>query len=97
MIRAIDNRPLDLTDDEFEYYLQIMKEFNYVSNVFQDTFEVDENDQSAAYGHITLVKPPLNRNLPMGVVFFLFNIMLNQRIRKFEEMMSKIEELNGSK
>ncbi len=86
MIRAIANKPLDLTDDEYEYYVSIINAFG--NNIFQDTFEVeDENEASAKYGWITLVKPPLNNNLPMGVVFFLFNVMLNQRMRKFEETM----------
>ena len=90
MIRAVDSKPLDLTDEEFSYYLLIVKEFG--TNVFQETFETDESN-----GFITLVKPPMNSKLPMGVVFFLFNVMLNQRIRQFEELgtiqKQKIDEL----
>lgn len=87
MIRAVDNKPLDLSDQEHEYYLQIMKEFG--SQIFQDTFEVDETEGSPYYGFITLVKPPMNKNLPMGVIFALFNCMLNQRVREFEKMMTE--------
>jgi hypothetical protein len=85
MIRAIANKPLDLTDDEFQYYLSIIEAFG--TNIFQDTFEVEDGESHVQYGWITLVKPPLNNTLPIGVVFFLFNVMLNQRMRKFEEMM----------
>lgn len=86
MIRAVANKPLDLTDDEFEYYTSIVTAFGV--NVFQDTFEAEDDEASVQYGWITLVKPPLNNTLPIGVVFFLFNVMLNQRMRKFEEMMA---------
>ncbi len=95
MIRAIANKPLDLSNDEFEYYLLIINAFG--TNVFQDTFDTVEDENSPQYGWITLVKPPLNSTLPMGAVFFLFNVMLNQRVRKFDDIMLKSEEPNGSK
>jgi hypothetical protein len=85
VIRAVANKPLDLTDEEFQYYSSILDAFG--ANVFQDTFEADDNEGSEQYGWITLVKPPINNSLPLGVVFFLFNVMLNQRMRKFEQMM----------
>jgi hypothetical protein len=87
MIRAVANKPLDLSDDEFEYYVQIVEAFGV--NVFQDTFDTDEEPSSPQHGWITIVKPPFNKNLPMGVIFFLFNVMLNQRVRKFDAMLAK--------
>jgi hypothetical protein len=94
MIRAVDHKPLELSDDEFEYYLLIIKAFG--TNVFQETFETVEDEHSPQHGWITIVKPPLNAQLPMGVIFFLFNVMLNQRVRKFDDMMVKLEVKNGS-
>lgn len=93
MIRAVANKPLDLSDDEFEYYMQIVEAFG--DNVFQETFETDDEPSSPQHGWITIVKPPFNKTLPMGVVFFLFNVMLNQRVRKFDTMMAKLEDKNG--
>jgi len=93
MIRAVANKPLDLSDDEFVYYLQIVEAFG--DGIFQDTFETDEEPDSPQHGWITLVKPPFNKSLPMGVVFFLFNVMLNQRVRKFDTMIEKLEGTNG--
>lgn len=93
MIRAVANKPLDLTDDEFEYYMQIVEA--YGANVFQETFITDEEPSSPQHGLITMVTPPFNKNLPMGVIFFLFNVMLNQRVRKFDSMMIKLEDKNG--
>ena len=91
MIRAVANKPLDLADDEFEYYMQIIEA--YGTNVFQDTFETNEDPDSPQHGWITLVTPPFNKTLPMGVVFFLFNVMLNQRARQVDKMIVKFEEL----
>lgn len=93
MIRAIDNKPLELSNDEFEYYMLLVNAFG--TNVFQDTFETNEEPSNIQHGWITLVKPPLNKNLPMGVIFFLFNVMLNQRARKFDEVLLKLETTNG--
>ncbi len=89
MIRAIDNKPLELTDDEFEYYNAIVEAFG--ANVFQGTFEVDDDVNSLFHGFITLVKPPMKHNLPMGAMFFLMNCMLNQRIRVFEQKILKMD------
>lgn len=91
MIRAIGNQPLDLTDDEFEYYMQIVEA--YGAGIFQDTFESDDDPGSSQHGWVTLVTPPFNKTLPMGVVFFLFNVMLNQRARKVEDMMGRVDDL----
>ncbi len=85
MIRAIDNKPLDLTDPEFEYYLSIIQAFG--TNILQGTFEVDDLESSPYYGFITLVKPSMDKNLPLGVIYFLMNCMLNQRVREFEKLM----------
>ena len=93
MIRAIDNKPLDLSDAEYEYYGQIVDAFGAMT--FQHTFEVDENESSPYYGFITLVKPSMSQSLPVGAVFFLFNVQLNQRIRKLEAALTKLESMHG--
>ena len=91
MIRAIDNKPLDLSDDEFAYYMQIVEAFG--ESIFQDTFETDDDPVSAQYGWITLVKPPFNKSLPLGAVFLLFNIQHNQRSRKLDEMIMQFQNM----
>lgn len=81
MIRAVDNKPLELSDDEFAYYMQIVEAFG--ANIFQNTFEVEEKEDSPNYGFIKLVTPPMNKNLPLGVVFFFDELYVkseNQRI-----------------
>lgn len=91
MIRAVANKPLDLTDDELEYYLEITEA--YGTNIFQDTFETNEDPGSPQHGWITLVTPPFNKTLPMGVIFFLFNVMLNQRARQVDSSIVKLNDL----
>jgi len=93
MIRAVANKPLELSDVEFQYYLLLVEAFG--QNIFQDTFVSDEEPNSPTHGWITMVTPPFNGQLPMGVIFFLFNVMLNQRVRKFDEALKKVEGHNG--
>ncbi len=88
MIRAIDNKPLDMSDDEYEYYKALVAEFGI--NTFRNLFESDETS-----GFITLVKPPINNNIQLGVIFFLFNLMLNQRVREYEELIKQIKINNN--
>jgi hypothetical protein len=95
MIRAIANKPLDLSNEEFQYCLELMKAFG--DDVFYNTFDVEESESSLHYGFISLVKPPLNKSLPMGVVYFLLNCMLNQRVRRFDEAILKMEQNNVGK
>lgn len=90
MIRVIDYKPLELTDEEFEYYSQITAEFGM--DVFKDSFEVDDKDNSPYYGFITLVKPTMKKQLPLGAIFFLFNVQMNQRIREFEKMIEELKK-----
>lgn len=77
MIRAIDNKPLDLSDNEFEYYIKLVEAFS--TNVFQNTFEVEEKEDSPDYGFIKLVTPPMDRNLPLGVVFFFDELYVESK------------------
>jgi len=88
LIRAVDHKAVDMSNDEYDYYQQIIME--YGDKIFQNTFESDENT-----GFITLVKPPIDRNTPMVVVFALFNIMLNKRIREFDRVIEQYRMKNG--
>lgn len=90
MIRAVDNKPLDMSDDEYGYFMALVAEFGLP--IFRNLFETDE-----ASGFITLVKPPISNNVPLGVIFFLFNLMLNQRVREYEELIKQIKINNNVK
>jgi hypothetical protein len=80
MIRAIGNKRLDLSNDEFSAYKKIVEIVDPTE--FSGVFETDLN------GEIQYVIPPINKNVSMIVVFFLFNIMINQRLRKIDNFVS---------
>lgn len=90
-MRVVDYKQVDMTDEEYEEYKRLLDAFTYGTysgkDQFRDMFEVD-ND-----GCITLVKTPVGRQIGWGIIFFLQNLMINQRLRRVER---KIEEkLNG--
>ncbi len=84
MIRAVGNKRLDLSDDEYAYFLLLKKE--YGQEQFSGLFKTDKN------GIITSVMPPHNRQLSMGVLFFLLNVMMNQRLRILDKKIKKVDE-----
>jgi len=84
MIRAIGNKRLDLSNDEFSAYKKIVEIVDPTE--FSGVFETDLN------GEIQYVIPPINKNVSMIVVFFLFNIMINQRLRKIDNFVSDYSE-----
>ncbi len=88
MIRVIDHKGVDLTDEEWQYYQDIVKEFTNGPfsgrDQFRDIFEVDED------GCITMIRPPLKRQVGWAVIFFLQNLMINQRLRRMESRLGKL-------
>ena len=85
MIRAVGNRRLFLTEDEFSVYKEIISVVD--KNEFNNVFVTDEN------GFINAVFPPIQKNVSMIVIYYLFNVMLNQRIRSIDNIVSDVKEL----
>ncbi len=84
MIRAVDNKRLDLSDEEYSYYLGLVESFG--KDEFVDLFSTDKN------GQITSINPPLDRQISMGVMFFVLNVMMNQRLRALGRVVQKNEK-----
>ena len=82
MIRAVGNKRLELSDDEYQYYCGLMDQFGAAE--FTDLFQTDKN------GMITSVNPPVNKKTSLGVVYFLLNVMMNQRVRALDQKINKI-------
>lgn len=80
--RVIDYKSVDMTEDEWSYYNELIKEFTYGNYLgkeqFRDLFEVDGD------GCITIIKPPLKKEVGWAVILFLQNLMINQRLRRME-------------
>lgn len=83
MIRAIANKRLEVSDEEFKYFEKIKEEFGQGS--FLGLFSTDKN------GMITAITPPIDKSVPMVVMFFIMNVMMNQRLRVLDK---KIQSSN---
>jgi hypothetical protein len=79
MKRVIDYKQVDMTDEEFAYMQVLLKEFPDGKSQVRGLFEVDGD------GCITVIKPPVRRQIAWGLLFFFQNLMINQRIRRMED------------
>lgn len=83
MIIAFANKKLEVTPEEKQYLLELEKTFG--RETFLGLFSTDSD------GFITSITPPTAKSIQIIVLFFLMNLMLNQRLRKFDN--NKIQEL----
>jgi hypothetical protein len=87
MFKIIDYKKVDMIEEEYEYYQKLLAEFTYGNysgkEQFHDIFDVDGD------GCIIIIRPPLKKEVGWAVLFFLQNLMINQRIRRMER---KVEE-----
>jgi hypothetical protein len=86
MIRAVANKFLEVTEDEYRYILELQGAFG--DDAFNSLF------QSGDDGIITAVTPRLDKPVPMAVVFFTLNIMMNQRLMSIDSFSDKINDLS---
>ena len=85
---VIDNKRVDLTNDEIQMYQKIVASYTSLTNkgedLFSDLFETDEN------GIIIFLKPPSKRYTSFEVFLFLMSVMQQQHLRL---MYKKVDEL----
>lgn len=78
-IRIVNNKKLEMTDDEFRMYQAICRSYDEGntkgSDLFIDLFETD-ND-----GIIVFLKPPSKRATSLEVFLFLVSLMTQQHLR----------------
>jgi hypothetical protein len=81
-LRVVDYKQVDMEDEEFEYYKKLTKSFDYGhyqgTEMFHDVFEVEGD------GCIAFINPPIGKQVAWSVLFFLQNLMINQRLRRIE-------------
>lgn len=79
-MKVIDNKKIDLTDDEWKMYQSIVKSYTTLTNkgedLFMDLFETDES------GIIIFLKPPSKRQTSFEVFLFLMSVMAHQHLRR---------------
>ena len=82
-IRIIDNKKIDLTEDEWKLYNEICASYDRPNfegkGLFKNLFETN-ND-----GVIIFIRPPRSQFVSMEVFMFVMSLMLHQHLRKNEE------------
>ena len=100
-IRIIDNKKVELTEDEWQMYRKIVASYTKPpyqkgEDYFIDLFETD-ND-----GIIIFLKPPSQRQVSLEIFLYCMSIMQNQHLRQVhnqvdilcKKMEGKIKELD---
>ena len=84
MIRAVGNKRLMLSNEEFDNYTRLIEIID--KNEFVGTFNTDKN------GYITsIVIDPKNR-VSMAVIMFLNQVMINQRFKIYLDQIIENKE-----
>jgi len=89
-MRIIDNKKVDMTEDEWTMYQKIVKSYTTMTNkgedLFIDLFETDEN------GIIMFLKPPSKRQTSFEVFLFLMSLMQHQHLRLMQKQVDDLCE-----
>ena len=88
MIRVVDYQKVDMCDEEWAYYQELLKKFTSGQSgaiFFKDLFVTDEK------GIITIVKP--TKPIPWEVIFFVINLQQNQHLREQDVRIAALEKL----
>jgi hypothetical protein len=87
-IRVVDNKRLEMTQDEWGMYEKIVKSYTTLTNkgedLFMDLFETD------ASGIIIFLKPPSKRQTSFEVFLFLMSLMQHQHLRLMQDQVTDI-------
>lgn len=83
MIIAFANKKLEVNKDEKQYLLSLVDTFG--EDAFIGLFKTDK------FGMITSITPSPSKPIQMVILFSMLNLMLNQRLRRFDN--SRIEKL----
>jgi hypothetical protein len=88
MIRVVDNKKLEMTEDEWMLYQKIVKSYTTLSNkgedYFIDLFETNEE------GIIVFLKPPSRRQTSLEVFLFLMSLMQHQHLRLMHQQINEV-------
>lgn len=91
MLRIVDNKRLDMTNDEFDLYQKICNSYPKGKELFRGLFESDGE------GVIIYLVPP-QKQFSMEVVIFLQNLMVQQNLRRiYHEWQAAVDELKELK
>jgi hypothetical protein len=87
-IHVVDNKKIEMTQDEWDMYNKIVKSYTTATNkgedLFQDLFETDDK------GIIIFLKPPSKRLTSLEVFLFLMSIMQHQHLRLMRQQVDEL-------
>lgn len=87
MIRVVDNKKVEMTDDEYEMYNKIVKSYTDITgkgeDLFMDLFEANDD------GIIIFLKPPSKRRTSLEVFLFLMALMQHQHLRLMHQQIDE--------
>lgn len=89
MIRIVDNKKVEMTPSEFQYYQEICKAYDRTNfqgkDLFKDLFEVDGD------GILIMLKAPTSFT-SMEIYMFLMALMQQQHLRIMHNNVAKMIE-----
>jgi hypothetical protein len=96
-IKVIDNKKVEMTDDEWTMYQKIVKSYTDLTgkgeDLFIGLFETDEQ------GTIIFLRPPSKRRTSLEVFLFLMALMQHQHLRlmhqQIDEAVDAIKKKTG--
>lgn len=87
-MKVIDNKKVDMTEDEWAMYVKIVKSYTTQTNkgedLFIDLFETNDD------GIIMFLKPPSKRQTSFEVFLFLMSLFQHQHLRLMYNQVSDI-------
>jgi len=85
MMKVIDYQKVDMTDEEFTYYKELVSQCSTEQNKGEEFFRglFKTNDD----GFITLITP--QKSVPWAVLFFVQQLMINQRLRVIDNFIKR--------
>jgi hypothetical protein len=90
MIRIIDHKKVDLTNDEWKMYQSICRSYDRPNFKGEDLFI--DHFQSNGEGVIVFVTPPDGKHTSLEVFCFLISLMVNQHLRLVHQQTDTLVE-----
>lgn len=94
-MKIIDNKRVDLTNDEFSMYEQICRSYDRPN--FKGEYLFESHFETNGEGIITFVKPPTKQYSTLEVFCFLISVMVNQHLRLVHNQMDSFVKEAGEK
>ena len=95
-IRVIDNKKVEMTEDEWLMYQKIVKSYTDLTGKGEDLFiDLFESDNA---GTIIFLKPPSKRRTSLEVFLFLMALMQHQHLRLMHQQLDEaVAEMKKAK